>query len=182
MRRAIWALAVVVICGCQTHDLLSRSPADDEMFGPVSMRLHPTFTEVKDWTGDNKPDGIEAVVELQDQFGDTTRATGKVVFELYGYRFAAPDPKGERVGGPWIGALLTTDDQIARWNTAIRGYSFQLADPTISKDRSYVLTAEFDLGARGRLFDQVVIEGQNEKGKRAIGRRAVHAPEQTPSH
>ena len=181
MRQAIWAIVIVALGGCQTHDLLHRSRPDETMFGPVSMRLHPTFTEVKDWTGDKKPDGIEAVVELQDQFGDPTRATGRVIFELYGYRFAAPDPKGIRVAGPWIGSLAGKDDQIAHWNSAIRGYSFQLAFPTVSKDRNYVLTAEFDLGDRGRLFDQVVIEGNNQNGKGA-GRRPVHAPVQDPSH
>jgi hypothetical protein len=169
-------MVMAALCGCQTHtNLLARTPADEEMFGPVSMRLHPTFTEIKDWTGDNKPDGIEAVVELDDQFGDPTRATGKVVFELYGYRFAAPDPKGMRLAGPWLGSLLTKDDQVAHWSSAIRGYSFQLVDPTVSKGRSYVLTAEFDLGSRGRLFDQVVIEGTG------IDRRAVHASPQDPS-
>ncbi len=179
MRRGIWLVLALTAWGCQGNSI-GRSASDDEMFGPQSMRLHPTFTEIKDWTGDNKPDGIEAVIELQDQFGDTTRATGKVIFELYAYRYSAPDPKGERVGGPWVGSLLTRDEQIANWNSAIRGYSFELAQPNLSRERNYVLTAEFDLGGH-RLFDQVVIEG-NDPEKKSFGRHNVHAPEQTPSH
>lgn len=179
MRRGIWLVLALTIFGCQGSPI-ARRPADEQMFGPQSMRLHPTFTEIKDWTGDNKPDGIEAVVELQDQFGDTTRAIGKVIFELYGYRHSAPDPKGERVGGPWVGSLLTREEQIANWNSAIRGYSFQLAQPDLSRERNYVLTAEFDLGTR-RLFDQVVIEGKNPD-KKTFGRHSVRAPEQAPSH
>jgi hypothetical protein len=179
MRRGIWVLLVLAACGCQ-NPIIGRTASDEEMFGPQTLRLQPTFTEVKDWTSDKKPDGIEAVIELQDQFGDPARATGTVVFELYSYRFAAPDPKGERVGGPWVGSLVTKDEQVAQWNSAIRGYSFQLADPNLSLDKNYVLTAEFDLGKR-RLFDQVVIEGRNADNK-PYGRHSVKADDQPPSH
>jgi hypothetical protein len=179
MRRGMCALLFLIAMGCQ-NQMIGRTASDEEMFGPQTMRLQPTFTEVKDWTGDKKPDGIEAVVELEDQFGDPTRATGTVVFELYSYRFAAPDPKGERVAGPWIGSLLTKDEQVAQWNSAIRGYSFQLVDPTISGDKNYVLTAEFELGKR-RLFDQIVMEGKNAETK-SYGRHTVKADDQPPSH
>jgi hypothetical protein len=179
MRRGICAFLFLIAMGCQ-NQMIGRTDSDEEMFGPQTMRLQTTFTEVKDWTGDKKPDGIEAVIELEDQFGDPTRATGTVVFGLYNYRFAAPDPKGDRVAGPWVGSLLTKDQQVAQWDSAIRGYSFQLADPAISEEKNYVLTAEFELGKR-RLFDQVVIEGKNAETKR-YGRRNVQANDQQPSH
>ena len=170
---------ILAAWGCQ-NPIIGRTATDEEMFGPQTMRLQPTFTEVKDWTGDKNPDGIEAVIELQDQFGDPARATGRMIFELYTYRFAAPDPKGERVGGPWVGSLMTKDEQVAQWNSAIRGYSFQLAQPKLSLDKNYVLTAEFELGQR-RLFDQVVIEGRNAENK-PFGRHSLKADEQQPSH
>ena len=47
------------------------------MFAPVAMRVHPIFTDVKDWTGDGRADGIEALVEFEDQFGDPTKASGE---------------------------------------------------------------------------------------------------------
>src|SRR5438094_676893 len=81
--------------GCATtrpHD-----PEDGAMFSPISMRVHPTFTQVKDWSNDKTPDGIEAVIELQDQFGEPTRATGTVLFELYNYRAEDPEPRGIRL-------------------------------------------------------------------------------------
>jgi hypothetical protein len=150
------------------------------MFGPQTMKVQPTFTKLKDWTGDKVPDGIDATVELQDQFGDTTRATGRVIFELYVYRFDAPDPRGLRIGGPWIGSLETKDDQVAHWSSAIRGYTFELEQPRLTRERTYVLTAEFDLGAR-HLFDQIIIQGADFEGKRH-GSLTVHAPVQAPSH
>jgi hypothetical protein len=179
MRQMLWILLALTVCGCEAVPI-GRTASDEVMFGPQTMRLQPTFTQIKDWNGDKIPDGIDAIVELQDQFGDTTRATGRVIFELYGYRYAAPDPRGERIGGPWIGSLQTKEDQVAHWSSAIRGYSFQLAQLLLSRDRTYVLTAEFDLGTR-RLFDQVVIQGKDFASKRH-GQINVHAPPQAPTH
>ena len=66
-------LLIASVAGCQGGDApFMRSEADAQLFGPVSMRLHPIFTQIKDWTGDGRPDGIEALIELQDQFGDGT--------------------------------------------------------------------------------------------------------------
>jgi hypothetical protein len=96
MRIAAIALAITIIplaalTGCQSDAPFVRSEADARLFGPVAMRLHPIFTQVKDWTGDNKPDGIEALIELQDQFGDPTKASGRVV--LRAVRISAIQPR-----------------------------------------------------------------------------------------
>ena len=53
---------------------------DAALFGPSAMRIHPIFTRLSDWTGDGVPDGIEALIELQDQFGDPTKASGTIIF------------------------------------------------------------------------------------------------------
>src|SRR4051812_4509644 len=55
------AAVAVIGGGCSGVQPFPRSETDTQLFGPVSMRLHPIFTQVKDWTGDNKPDGIEAL-------------------------------------------------------------------------------------------------------------------------
>lgn len=151
----------VVAGGCQPD---RRYPRGD-MFGPSSMRVHPIFTRYKDWTGDNGIDGIEAVVELQDQFGEPTRATGRVMFELYDYRQDFPEPRGRRIGGPWIVPLTTKEEQQRYWSKAVRGYSFQLGAPR-PEGRGVVLLATFHFGndeaetqgAKGRLFDELILE------------------------
>src|SRR3954470_11211045 len=125
--------------GCQSDAPFARSEADTQLFGPVSMRLHPIFTQVKDWTGDNKPDGIEALIELQDQFGDPTKATGRIVFELYDYQAFDPERRGERVVDPWIGYLETLDEQRDHWNRTSRTYTFQLQYDQILPSKTYVL-------------------------------------------
>ncbi len=152
--------SLFALAGCSSSEPpMLRSEADNALFGPVAMRLHPIFTQVKDWTGDNKPDGIEALVELQDQFGDPTKASGRVRFELSDYRPYDPERKGERIAR-WDGDLETLDEQRDRWNRTSRTYAFQLSQATLQLTRTYVLTAQFDLSNGGRFFAQLILEGQ----------------------
>jgi len=159
----VFMIVTMTLCGCSGLQPFPRSETDAQLFGPVSMRLHPIFTQVKDWTGDGKPDGIEALVELQDQFGDPTKASGRIIFELYAYRGFDPERRGERVANPWIGYLETLDEQRDRWNRTSRTYFFQLESPQIIPSRSYVLTAEFQLASGGRFFDQIVLEAKKSQ-------------------
>jgi hypothetical protein len=131
------------------------------------MRIHPIFTQVKDWTGDGKPDGIEALVEFQDRFDDPTKASGSAIFELFEYRPYNPDPRGNRVTNPWTGSLTTEAEQRARWNRTLSTYSFRLAFEDVRENRNYVLAASFDRaggeGEAARFFDQIVIEGHRKE-------------------
>jgi hypothetical protein len=160
----MWKVGLIIVgacllTACQSDAPFVRSEADTRLFGPVAMRLHPIFTQIKDWTGDGKPDGIEALIELQDQFGDPTKASGRVVFELYDYQPYNPERRGERLVNPWIGYLETLDEQRDRWNRTSRTYSFQLQYDQIQPNKTYLLTAEFQLSGGGRFFDRVVVEG-----------------------
>ena len=151
-------LLLIVLCsGCRSD----RSLADNdsrEIFAPTAMRIHPIFTQVKDWTGDGKPDGIEALIEFQDQFGDPTKARGRAIFELFEYRAASPDPRGERLFNPWVGSLVPVDEQRARWNRTTQTYSFQLSADDLNRRRAYVLTIIFERMGGGRFFDRIIIE------------------------
>ncbi len=161
MRR--WTLALIsllLISGCGPDADFSPDPVVSTLFGPTAMRIHPIFTQVKDWTGDGKPDGIEALIEFQDQFDDPTKASGRAIFELFEYRRDYPDPRGPRVANPWIGSLVTLADQRERWNRTSRTYSFQLAMPDIATTRSYVLSATFEQTGGGRFFDRVILQPQ----------------------
>ena len=159
VRAGFMLILVVCMAGCSSSSPTPRSASEAAMFAPVSMRIHPIFSGLKDWDGDSKPDGIEALLEFQDQFGDPTKACGTVVFELSSWRKYYPDPRGERLCNPWIGSLRTLADQQALWNRTSRTYQFQLAYPAVREDRSYVLTATFDTGTQ--LFtDRIVFEGQ----------------------
>lgn len=124
------------------------------IIGPVSIRIHPSFTQVKDWTGDGNPDGIEALLEVRDRWNEPIRATGRVLFELYDYRIGSPDPRGTRLVNPWAVSLATVEEQTARWDRVSRAYKFQLAYRQADPDRTYILTASFETEG-GRLFDRL---------------------------
>jgi hypothetical protein len=126
------------------------------------MRIHPIFSQIKDWTGDGKSDGFEVLIEFQDQFGDPAKAAGTLMFEVYDYRIANPDPRGPRLANPWIGSIATLEDQRSRWNRTSRTYTFQLAFPQADKSKTYVLTAMFRSTTGGRFFDRIVLEGEEE--------------------
>jgi len=181
------------LAGCGSPQSRPRSNLDQEMFGPASIRLHPTFTQVRNWTGGTRPDGIEATLEVDDQFGDPTRSTGEVTFELYSYRKDSPEIRGRRLIF-WRAALNNREQQQAHWNSALRAYTFQLHYPQISTEQYYVLTAQLDLNSRsaesqpaggpatsrpaGRLFSRLILEPQTE-GKHLDHQRA---PAPTPGH
>jgi hypothetical protein len=158
-RALVLAVLLIVLAGCNAAQRHARTQSEAQLFAPVSMRIHPIFTQVKDWTGDGAIDGIEALLEFQDQFTDPTKAAGDVVFELYTYRPYSPEARGERVLNPWLGSLRTLGDQEARWNRTSRTYAFELEYPEIRDDRDYVLVATFDTG-QTRFFDQIVLEGR----------------------
>ena len=165
MRRLALCLLLIALTGCASKPL-ERDNAEIVMFGPTRMRVHPIFTQVKNWTGGGtRPDGIEAELEFQDQFGDPTKAAGKVMFELFNYRRSSPDPRGDRVVNPWVGSLLSLQQQYEHWNRTSRTYSFQLALPSISIRRSYVLTAMFEHSDGRRFFSQVILKGEEIEPK-----------------
>jgi len=160
MRHPSALLAVFLVVGCSQPKFDEPAAREELLFGPTAMRIHPVFTQVKDWADDSRPDGIEVLLEFQDQLGDPTKAAGTVRFELYTYRQGQPDPRGARVVNPWYASLLTTHEQIARWNRTSRTYTFQLTCKGIDPGKPYVLTAMFRSSTGGRFFDRVVLEGQ----------------------
>jgi hypothetical protein len=131
------------------------------------MRVHPIFTQPKDWTGDGTIDGIEALVELTDQFGDPTKARGQIVFELYTFRRANPDPRGDLLK-TWIMPIHTLAQQKEHWRKIGGAYAFQLPFPGISpsgeitlmeggkkRHQGLVLSSEMTFDDGGRMRDHI---------------------------
>ncbi len=159
----IIAVAVLALAGCSgtgSPPVTSVAQKNQDMFAPVSMRIHPIFTQVKDWNGDKHPDGIEAELEFLDRFGDPTKARGKVMFELFDYIKISEDPRGKRMANPYIATINTLEEQETRWNRTSRTYSFQLAFPTVRRDKTYVLTATFEPTTGKRMFSRLIIKSE----------------------
>lgn len=166
MRSFALLIPLLSLGGCGIVDITADDGPEPSLFVASAMRIHPIFTEVKDWTGDGKPDGVEVLLEFQDRFGDPTKAAGTVMFELYEYRGANPDPRGARLANPWLGSIATLGEQQAQWNRTSRTYAFQLAYPNIEERRSHVLTAMFRSSEGGRFFDRVVLVGATQEPPR----------------
>jgi hypothetical protein len=134
----------------------SASSSRDAMFNPVVLRIHPTFTRITDWTDDNKPDGIEVLAELRDDFGDPTKAAGRFVFELFDYDRESPTRRGKRIENAWIASVETREQQRERWSFASRCYVFRLESPRIKPGKAYLLSATFE--GSTRLFSELIIQ------------------------
>ena len=146
---------VVAGCGSQPRWQPDNEP---ELFAPIAMRIHPVFTQLRDWTNDGKPDGIDVLIECQDRFGDPAKAAGNAVFEIYSYRPGYPDPRGERLSPPFLASIENVAAQRDHWNRTSRCYSFQLAWPAINPRATYVLTATLEVAGGQRFTDRLVIE------------------------
>jgi hypothetical protein len=164
MRPAAFFALILILAGCSSDEPSPRpqSDLDKQLFGPVSMKLD-TFSKLKSWTKGANPDGIEAIVEFDDQFGDRTKAAGSIYFELFDYRPGWADPRGDRIVNPWSGSLLTYDDQKAHWDRAIGAYDFQLACDGLEWDKDYVLDATFESADGKRFFARLVLPGIKTK-------------------
>lgn len=164
----LWsALCLTGVVGCSAPAGGSSGGATDTReadFRPVKLRLHPTFTQIQDWTGDKHPDGIDVVLEMLDGYDDPTKGRGTMLFELWTYRKYSQNILGPRAVDPWRGPLLTREEQVSHWNRTLRAYTFQLAFPLVDKSKEYVLTASFqpvdasDSPNGPRLYDRLILE------------------------
>jgi hypothetical protein len=149
---------VALTAGCRQDVSLPEqtSEGETELFDPAVMRIHPVFTQIKDFGTDGKPDGVEALLEFQDQFSDPTKASGVVLFELFEYRRAQPDPRGRRLA-LWSTTVTSLQEQRQRWNRTSRTYTFQLDCQDLRPDSNYVLTATFQSSTGIRFFDRTIL-------------------------
>jgi hypothetical protein len=182
MRRLAAVSLALFLLGCASKPI-ERDNIECAMFGPARMRIHPIFTTVKNFSGQGtRAEGIEAEIEFQDQFGDPTKAAGKIMFELYGYKEAQPDPRTDRVANPWVASLMTLADQRDHWNRTSRTYTFQLAVPGVSPRRDYVLTAMFEHSDGRRFFSHVIIKGAEEQIKNPTTLPSIPQPTTLPAY
>ena len=181
MRQTILLLALLMLVGgplgCASQPQWEPQSARQDLFLPSAMRIHPVFTQLRNWSGGANPDGVEVLIEFQDQFGDSVKSAGNVVFEIFQYRPGYPDPRGGRLVNPFIVSTDSIASQRDHWNRTSRCYSFQLACPNINPRQTCVLTATFEGSNGKRFFDTLVIEPPaREKSAPAPVTRPVKEP------
>jgi len=114
-----------------------------KMLMPSQLEILP-FTKPRSWDDDYIPDGIEVVLRPLDSFGDQTKAVGVFRFELYIFRKAHADPRGDRIGY-WQVDLKSKQAQDQYWDKITRTYRFRLGwtDTKQFKPGKYVLEVTY---------------------------------------
>jgi hypothetical protein len=133
-----------------------------EMFSlmlPQELKIQP-FTRIQSFDDDEIPDGILAVVRPLDRFGDPVKAVGLFYFELWSYRDASGDRKGERLAF-WERNIATAEEVRLYW-TRVQMYEFRLAwtegVEDIRPGRKYILTATYRAPWEETIRDEYVFE------------------------
>lgn len=113
----------------------------------------------------SRPAGIvDAYVGLRDQFQDPLKALGRFRFELFRYRSAHSDPRGERFdqGGVQEIDLTAVEENQRHWDNITQCYHFQLSLHEMPrKSGKIVLEVTFMLPENDyRLQDMLVLQMQ----------------------
>lgn len=162
-----WMLLAVALAlsvpACQRGEIgqTSDGPSTEELiafYSPRSIKIQP-FTKPRSFDSDAVPDGIAVSLRTLDAAGDPVKAYGVFIFELYAYRSALGDRKGQLIQS-WTQPVLNTRDQKQFWERITSSYEFQLSweGRPIAPQQKYILVASFQAPGSERLFDQYEFE------------------------
>ncbi len=158
--RMVGGAMVAVLAGCKSAPKVAPEKADMlSLLMPRQIRIQP-FTKIKSFDADQVPDGILLVLRPTDEFGDPIKIVGHLYFELYAYKKASAERKGERIEF-WERTLATAQDQKLYWDRTAQMYEFPLAwtrGAPPSPDHKYILTATYRSPADETLQDEYVLE------------------------
>ncbi len=160
---AILLVPIMLASACQSPQGSQYDAAERrallEGIAADKIEIVAPFTKPASFDDDPLPDGISVVLSAVDKQGERIKITGQIVFELYTYRPASADPKGEQLQ-TWQLALAGDRDQRTYWNHTTRMYDFPLevklaGAPGGSK---FVLLARYNNPWNEHLQDQAIID------------------------
>lgn len=127
-------------------------------YSPTSIEILP-FTKIRSFDDDIIPDGLGVSMRTLDGAGDSVKAYGTFIFELYSYRKASADHRGELLQ-TWTQSIHSPDEQRQFWERVTTTYEFQLSweGQPLPPDQRYVISASFQAPGGRRLFDQYEFE------------------------
>ncbi len=154
---------VVLVAGCPRGQVpeVDQGPTTQQLidyYSPRTIKICP-FTKPASFDDDAIPDGIGVFLEPRDGAGDTGKAYGTFIFELYSYRPAAGSRRGQLIQR-WTQPVVSLEQQEQFWNHVIRMYEFQLSweGEPIPPQQKYILAASFQAPGSERLFDEYEFE------------------------
>ena len=136
---------------------------------PQRIQIQP-FTRIASFDDDEVPDGISVYLRPVDQFGDPVKVAGTFLFELYRYRQASADRKGERLEF-WETRILDENDQRRYWDHTSQMYEFPLeiqqlrteeGRPILSRDKA-VLLVTFNTPRGEHLESEYILEAKRPR-------------------
>lgn len=158
----IGILAILTGCHSTGPDRLPQEKERVEMLSlmlPCELQIEP-FTKIRSFNDDDIPDGILAIIRPVDRFGDPVKAVGLFYFELWEYREASEDRRGQRLEF-WEKPITHVEDVKNHWSRA-QMYEFQLAwtqgGGAIRPGRKYLFTATYRTPWDTTIQDQYVLE------------------------
>ena len=140
----VWCGLLLAVTGCN-EGTASMSDAEARqqalaLLLPRNIRIEP-FTRVSVDPREGLPGELNVYVRAEDQFCDPVKVAGTFNCELYTFKQASGDPKGERVE-LWQMQVLDGEDQQRYWDHTAQMYEFRL--------QIQHLGGEGDLAALGR--------------------------------
>ncbi|MCK6486225.1 MAG: hypothetical protein HUU22_10555 [Phycisphaerae bacterium] len=161
MRNALIAILIVATCplACNQPGFVPSTspPSRDQawdLYQPCRIDILP-FTKPKSFDADPYPDGVEVAVRLIDALDDPVKAWGTFQFELYHFRPASGEPRGERAGR-WTMQLASVADQRHYWDRVTQTYRFPLGweGTPLMPDKKYILDVSFQPPDHQRIMAQ----------------------------
>jgi hypothetical protein len=140
---------------------VKSDPAWAAMFAPKTIAIG-VFTKSKSFSGQEGDEGLEVHLHTLDQFGDPTKAVGWYRVEVFAYRTASTDKRGERLGH-WIVKVLDADSQRKYYDRVDRCYVFPLLwEKGVEPGKAVVVQATYypPGGFEKKLFAQRIIKLQ----------------------
>jgi len=161
------ALLLVGALGCRSTGP-DRLPTEQDRMDQLSLMLPnrvqiQPFTKIKSFNQDDIPDGILAIIRPIDTFGDPVKAVGFFYFELYSYRPASGESKGERLEF-WEKTINTEKEVRQHWSRA-QMYEFKLAwtqgAGVIQPGKKYILAVTYRTPWDTTIQDEYVFDFQS---------------------
>ncbi len=123
-------LPMLIVGACQRGEIseMGEGPGTDELvkyYSPTAIRILP-FTKPRSFDEDTIPDGVSVSLRPLDSAGDPVKAYGVFIFELYGYKAALGNHRGEMIQ-QWTQPVLGPDAQKRFWERVTSTYEFQLS-------------------------------------------------------
>lgn len=163
IKTAILLVPIALASGCRgpqgpEYDAAERQ-ALLEGIAADKIEIVAPFTKPASFDDDPLPDGISVVLSAVDKQGERIKITGQIVFELYTYRPASADPKGQQLQ-TWQLGLAGDKDQRTYWNHTTRMYDFplQVTLDTWPGGSKFVLLARYNNPWNEHLQDQAIID------------------------